>query len=78
MCYNLLEGEREMARPRNGFDKKAYDTNYHRENTKFISLGFKTSETDILNKLASVPNKTEYIRQLILADIEKEKTNHEG
>lgn len=34
---------------------------------------FTSTEQDIINKLNSVPNKAGYIKQLIRADIEKNK-----
>lgn len=78
MCYNPNGGEIDkMARPKTGFNKQTYDTNYHRGRTQYVSIGFRKDETEILEKLASVPSKTDYIRQLILADIQKEKETNQ-
>ncbi len=57
------------------FDKNSYDQQFHKENYTRVAISFRNSETEILEKFASVPNKVDYIRQLILADIEKEKAN---
>lgn len=35
----------------------------------------KTSDSDVIEKLNSVPNKADYIRQLVLDDIAKTKQN---
>lgn len=46
---------------------------WHKENCVAVSLRFsKLSDTAILKKLSEVENKTNYIRELILADIKKE------
>lgn len=46
---------------------------WHRENCVSVSLRFsKISDAAVLEKLASVESKTNYIRQLILADINSE------
>lgn len=46
---------------------------WHKENSVSVSLRFsKVSDTAVLDKLAAVENKTNYIRELILADINKE------
>ena len=45
---------------------------YHKEKTTTISVRFHNiNDLEVINKLNSVPNKTDYIRQLILADINK-------
>ena len=54
--------------------KAANDSNnaYHKRSMRLIGLRFhKMSDAEILRKLDSVGNKTDYIRQLILDDIEK-------
>lgn len=44
----------------------------HKENTRLIALRFsKSADAVILSKLDSVENKTDYVRQLILNDINK-------
>lgn len=73
MCYNPIEREANMARPKTGYDKNKYDQQFHKENYVRFALTFRNTETDIIDKLNSVPNKVDYIRQLILADIQKEK-----
>lgn len=37
-----------------------------------VSLAFKDSDADVIAKLRTVENKTDYVRRLILADIGKE------
>lgn len=45
---------------------------YRKSHTKTFSIKFyNESDRDILKKLESVENKTDYIRQLIHADIQK-------
>lgn len=49
---------------------------YDAENTKRYTLKVNTkTEQDIIGKLASVPNKQGYIKQLIRADLNKEGKN---
>lgn len=51
---------------------------WHKENSVAVSLRFsKISDTAVLEKLASVESKTNYIRQLILADIDSDEKNFE-
>jgi hypothetical protein len=55
-------------------NKYASQNKYLKE--KAISIGFrlmKNTEQDIIQKLDSVPNKAGYIKQLIRADIAKDK-----
>ena len=47
---------------------------YEKANIRQILLKFhKTHEAEIIEKLDSVPSKNNYIRQLILQDLEREK-----
>lgn len=47
---------------------------YNREKTTVIKTRFvNATEKDLLDKLASVPNRSGYIKSLIRADIEREK-----
>ena len=47
---------------------------YEKSNIRQILLKFhKTHEAEIIEKLDSVPSKNNYIRQLILQDLEREK-----
>lgn len=47
---------------------------YQEKNTKAYCLRFMVvSDADIIEKINSVPNKNDYIRNLIRADIAKEK-----
>ncbi len=47
---------------------------YNREKTVIMGIRFvKATEKDILDKLASVPNRSGYIKSLIRADIQREK-----
>ena len=58
------------------FNKLEYDNKVHRENYARLSVRFrKTSDSDVIEKLNSVPNKADYIRQLVLDDIAKTKQN---
>lgn len=55
-------------------DKAQYKANrkYQKNNTKSYGVMFnKKYDAEIIQKLDSVPNKTEYIRSLIKADLEK-------
>lgn len=46
---------------------------WRKANTKIINIRFRLEEDkDVLAKLDSVPNKADYIRQLILQDIKKQ------
>lgn len=55
--------------------KKAYVINVNKslkKLTKSYAFRFmKDSDKEVIDKLDSVPNKSDYIRQLILADIKK-------
>lgn len=60
--------------------RKRYKTNaevarkirYQKSHQKVVSLRYSIeNDSDILEKIASVPNKADYIRQLIRADINK-------
>lgn len=58
------------------FNKLEYDKKFHKENYIQIHVRFrKTSDSDVIEKLNSVPNKADYIRQLVLDDIAKTKQN---
>lgn len=47
---------------------------YEKANIRQILLKFhKTHEAEIIEKIDSVPSKNNYIRQLILQDLEREK-----
>ena len=47
---------------------------YEKANIRHILLKFhKTHEAEIIEKLDSVPSKNNYVRQLILQDLEREK-----
>ncbi len=51
-----------------------YSNRWKKKHQKSILLAFnKDADTEILEYLESVPNKTDYVRQLILADIAEEK-----
>jgi len=46
---------------------------WEQENAKKITLRFwNKSDSEVIKKINAASNKTDYIRQLILADIEKE------
>ena len=46
-----------------------YISNYNKENYKMYPFRIKKSDTDLINKLDSVPNRNSYITNLILEDI---------
>ena len=53
---------------------QTYYSNQWKKHQKSILLAFnKDADTEILEYLESVPNKTDYVRQLRLADIAEEK-----
>lgn len=61
----------------------SYDTKQQQEYKKKNMTQFKVSwhnvsDADIIQKLDSVPNKADYVRQLIRADIEREEDNMEN
>ena len=52
---------------------------YNREKTKVYGFrAMESTESDIIQKLDSVPNKAGYIKSLIRDDIAKEKNNLES
>lgn len=58
------------------FNKLEYDNKFHKENYVRLCVSFrKTSDSDVIEKLNSIPNKADYIRQLVLDDIAKTKQN---
>ena len=58
------------------FNKLEYDNKFHKKNYKRYSIMFRTGSDDsVIEKLNSVPNKIDYIRQLVLDDIAKTKQN---
>lgn len=57
------------------FDQLAYQAEYDKANTQRVSVKLnKTHDADILEHLEKQPNKQGYIKALIRADIEKEKS----
>lgn len=63
-----------MSGEKKKFNKAEYDKEFHKENYKmFVTRFSKFSDKSIIEKLESVENKTDYIRQLILKDIEETK-----
>ena len=56
------------------FDKTAYELKYQKQFVWQVKLNFnRNTDTDIIEKLMSVPNRLGYIKALIRADIEKNK-----
>lgn len=54
--------------------KETPQDRYHKGHTVSIAIRLmKNTEQDIIQKLGSVPNKAGYIKQLIRADIAKDK-----
>ena len=48
---------------------------YDKENTKMYAFKFSLKyDSDIIEKLSSVPNRQDYIKKLIRKDIESEET----
>lgn len=57
-----------------GFDPTEYKNNYNKEKCKRINLIFRLdADADIIEKLGKVPNKSDYIRQLIRKDMKTDK-----
>ncbi|MEG2688694.1 MAG: hypothetical protein RSA24_05950 [Clostridia bacterium] len=56
--------------------KETPQERYHKKNLKVYRLPcMKSTETDIINKLDSEPNKSGYIKQLIRQNIAQEKND---
>lgn len=65
-----------MSGEKQKFNKNKYDQKFHKENYKRYGILLRFGMDDsIIEKLDSAENKTDYIRQLILADIQKTKEN---
>ena len=64
-----------MPRSKKSIEKqKIYRANYNKEREKVISLHFiAEADKDIIDKINSAPSKVGYIRELVRADIEREK-----
>ena len=75
MVYTTPEEQQEgvSAMPRKFTQKQLeYIADYDRENTVQVKLKLNTkTDSDILERLASVPNKQGYIKALIRADMRK-------
>lgn len=57
---------------------KRYQDNFDKAHATYVSMKlYDNTDADILEKLASVDNKQGYIKQLIRADISKDKENKE-
>ena len=57
------------------FGEDGLDMDIAHERYQFCVTLKKKEDEKIVEKFESVPNKTEYIKQLVLADIEKNKQN---
>ncbi len=67
--------EKNMAISENA---KKYKMEYDREYTKLFSLKlYRTKDQDIIDRLESMPSKQSYIKELIRADIRREKEAQE-
>ena len=56
-------------------NKQLYDNNYRKENYRSYAFRFRFDrDAKIIEKLESVENKVEYLRQLIAEDVESEAT----
>ena len=54
------------------FDQVKYITDYSREHYKKVQLTFsKEKDKDIIEKLETVPNKSNYVKELIREDLKK-------
>ncbi len=62
-----------MSRQKIHPDRQVYKQNFNKITYYRINLLINHKETEIINKLEAQQNKTEYIKQLILADIKKER-----
>lgn len=68
-----------MSQKEKTFNKLEYDNKFIKEN--YIQFAFrlrKSSDAEAIEKIKSVPNKSDYLRQLILKDIAEEKSNIKG
>jgi len=63
-----------MPKKEKKFNKAEYDSNYEKNNCLRFSVKLnKRTDKDVVDKFESVPNKIDYIRQLVLKDIAEEK-----
>lgn len=63
-----------MSGEKKKFNKAEYDLEYEQKNCYRFGIKFNNkSDSEVIKQLKDVPNKTDYIRQLILADIQKTK-----
>ena len=57
-------------------NRTVYKNDYQKKTaTKFSIIFRNEKDSEVIEKMKSVPNKSNYIRQLVLADIEKNKQN---
>ncbi len=55
--------------------KKRANAKWNQENLKQFAIAFnKKNDSDVIKRLEEVPNRADYIRQLVRSDIEKNKT----
>ncbi len=61
-----------MPRSKESLEKKLkYNENYTKENTTLIAIRMQNKkDMDVIKKINSMPNKAEYIRQLVRADMQ--------
>ena len=60
--------------PEKKFDKLEYNKVYNKQHTKMICIYLRIEQdSDIIEEISSAPNKTDYIRNLVRADIERKK-----
>lgn len=68
------EGENEMPETKSQAKYTAYKTAWDRQNTKQYKLKLnKNTDADLITWLDSIENKQSYLKDLIRADIEKNK-----
>lgn len=71
MCVKIVEVYK-MAK--NSEARIRANNKYAKKNVSQVCLKYVTKNNqEILDKLNSVPNKADYVRQLILEDLEREK-----
>lgn len=70
MAYDKKEYNREYSKRTNN----AAQNKYYTEKTRNISLRLRLEEdSDVIKKLDSMPNKVDYMRELIREDIRREE-----
>lgn len=67
-------GNKNIAKKIATFDKASYDRQYAKDHLVQLRIALhRTTDRDIINKLASLDNKTAYVKALIREDLKQEK-----